>query len=72
MAHRTEKMLTFASLIKHTVKDTGEQPDEEVHRAKNAGCYLPGALHGDQPGRSLDHTLLGFLWRLCCVGMSSH
>lgn len=60
------------------LKDTDEQPDEEIHgprsgRVPSAGTSVPVELGFDtllvheyahQPGSSLNSTLLGLLWKL--------
>ena len=76
-SQNTEKCLfTFISLLKDTIKDTDEQPDEEIHRVKsgrvlNAVASVPMDLGYItlpicgicvlQLERSLNSTLSGFL-----------
>lgn len=66
------------------IKDTGEQPDEELHihrvrfgRLMSVGAsvsvelgYVTLQVHGcvPQPGCPWDPILLGFLWKLYHVG----
>ena len=38
-----KRLLTFTSLLKDIVKDTDEQPDEEMHRARSGRVLSAGA-----------------------------
>ena len=74
-------MLT--TLLKYVIKDTDEQPDEEIQRAQPGRVPSTGmsvhvelgfitlSVHGyvDLPGSSLKPLPLGFFWRLPYIDM---
>ena len=78
--------LTFIRLLKVVIKETDEQPDEEIHRAKSGKIqstrasdpeelgYVTLQVHGciHQPGSSSNPMLWGFLWRLHQIGIINH
>ena len=78
-----ETCLPVYYVIKDMIKDTGEQPDKEIHRVKSGtvprtGASVPVDLgcatllahtHVHQPRGSLNPVLLEFLWRFHHVGM---
>ena len=86
MQGNTYLSLPVYYIIKGMIKDTGEQPDEEIHRVESRSVLSTGvsvlvelgpvtlSVHGcvHQPGNSPDPILLGFLWRLHHVGLNDH
>ena len=75
------EILTFTTLLKDMIKDTDEQPDEEMDGARYVGraqnfrvlsrrrITLPAPPGVHQPGSSPNPLILGFLWRLPYIGM---
>ena len=78
--------LRFTSLLKDTIKDTDEQPDEVIHRVRSGKSidqefllvklgYFVTLLAGGfvhQPGSSPNLVLLEFLWRLLHIGIVNY
>ena len=81
-----ETHLSVYYMIKEMRKDTDEEPDEEIHRARSgkvlsAGAYVPVELAGTvipahgyvhQPRSFLNPVFWGFLWKLHHIGIISH
>ena len=81
-----ETLSYIYQLIKDMTKDTCEQLDEEIRRARSgrvlsAGASVPMELqcitlpvceYVGQLGSSSNPILLGFLWRLHHIGMIDH
>ena len=69
-------MLT--SLLKDMLKDTDEEPNEEIHRVRSwrvlsAGASVPVELGCiPQPGSSPNPVLLGLLRKLPHIGMINY
>jgi len=62
-------------LLRNTIKNTDGQPDEELQRERPGRVVSIGASVSMELGMYLppwnlsNPILLGFLWRLCYIGM---